>query len=884
MKKIYLSVLSLFVSIITLAQSHCDDAYLITNLPFNAYSVNTNLADKDTTAKYCGSSFDHGNDTMFVFTPQNDMLIDIELKNVQIPINAMVNFYLLDSCIDNNYQCIAQGINGNFLIENANIQAGHTYYILVTNILYSGINGFIFDMEVREHYSHDLKFIEVNEPRSTCELGSNHEVSFDIKNAGNSSAYNFSVKVIVNGNEQTIDFTDTLAPGEEHINFPFEYYDLTLPENSITGIIIYPSDQNNSNDTIHVITHNLGWENTFPYFDDFEDIGNTKWITEWEYHSKPQTSWEVGQPNANIINYAASGNNAYVTNLSDNAGVIEKSFLIGPCFDFSSLSHPVLEFDMWKQLGDFAHVYMEYNDTETDNWHLLEDNGTAENWYDPIYGQTNSSWIGNSDGWIHAKIRLDEFANKSQVRFRFIYSNNTNTPVEGIAIDNIKISQASNADIGISQILNPVSSCNLSNDSIKVIIKNFSPDSSHTNFPIQYKINDTYTYTDTVRQIIQALDSIVYTFNDLYQFTANNLYKISVSTMLENDDDIANDQKIIKIFKFSNNDTYPFYDDFENTQTWYPDGINSSWQMGTPNDSVINNAFSGQNIWATNLNGYHNEPEQSYVTSPCFDLSQIKNPYVKFYTIYDLFLSSGVTSSYVQFQYSTNGNSWTTLGNANQNNWYNAGQAWTGKLNNWTEKKHSLAELNNSTHAQFRFKLYALQAKTGFGFDDFTICDAPIAGFYYETSDSSVVFYDTSYSAINHKWVIDGEIVSEQNQFSFTTDKDSIIVIKYSSNNCDTDSITKIVYLTGIKNIANTGNIKIYPNPAKDFIYISSLNKNINIVNIVIYNVNSKKVKSIKSFNIKNDKSIDVKELNKGIYILRTKYKNTIVYNKFVKF
>ena len=281
------------------AQHFCTDAYIINSLPFNIYNVNTEFADIDTSLKYCGSALNHGNDTLFEYTPTTNEYIDIELSNPIISNDALVNIYLIDACTDESFNCIGSATGGVFIIENILLTANHTYYIIVTNTLW-GVSSFIFDLEVRNHYGHDVGILEVNEPRSNCELSQNHEVSFDIKNFGNLPAYNFSVKTTVNGIDSIYLFTDTLQPGEVRINFPFERYDLsTNTENSIKGVVIYSIDENINNDSTYIIVNNLGWENSFPYLEDFETTAH-KWVTEWDYYSNSYTLF-IREPTTRFI-------------------------------------------------------------------------------------------------------------------------------------------------------------------------------------------------------------------------------------------------------------------------------------------------------------------------------------------------------------------------------------------------------------------------------------------------------------------------------------------------------------------------------------------------------------------------------------------------------
>lgn len=76
----------------------------------------------------------------------------------------------------------------------------------------------------------------------------------------------------------------------------------------------------------------------------------------------------------------------------------------------------------------------------------------------------------------------------------------------------------------------------------------------------------------------------------------------------------------------------------------------------------------------------------------------------------------------------------------------------------------------------------------------------------------------------------------------------------------------------------NLVNVSLYPNPVANALNISSEN---NIENAVIYNILGKQVKS---FTInKNEASIDISNLNTGIYILKYLVNNTIGTQKFVK-
>lgn len=66
---------------------------------------------------------------------------------------------------------------------------------------------------------------------------------------------------------------------------------------------------------------------------------------------------------------------------------------------------------------------------------------------------------------------------------------------------------------------------------------------------------------------------------------------------------------------------YAYFENFENGDGGYvADGLNSSWQYGTPT-SGPGSAYSGTGAWATNLNGDYNDNEVSTLTSPDIDMS-----------------------------------------------------------------------------------------------------------------------------------------------------------------------------------------------------------------------------------------------------------------------
>lgn len=86
-----------------------------------------------------------------------------------------------------------------------------------------------------------------------------------------------------------------------------------------------------------------------------------------------------------------------------------------------------------------------------------------------------------------------------------------------------------------------------------------------------------------------------------------------------------------------------------------------------------------------------------------------------------------------------------------------------------------------------------------------------------------------------------------------------------------------------IYTISSEGEIKLYPNPTRELFYIENYNSSL-INELVVTDLQGKIILNEKYIPLKNNKYIvDVKTLQKGIYILKVVMSNKITYQKFVK-
>jgi len=162
---------------------------------------------------------------------------------------------------------------------------------------------------------------------------------------------------------------------------------------------------------------------------------------------------------------------------------------------------------------------------------------------------------------------------------------------------------------------------------------------------------------------------------------------------------------------------------------------NNLWQIGAPTTTDLNGLVSSG--YVTNPSGNYPDQTTSYLMSPCYNLSILENPIIKFKMAFDLEPNWDV----IYVEYSTDqGENWQVLGTANDPNWYNSdrtnassgsandcqncpGAQWTGLDNTLKEYSYNLSSLNNESSIIFRFSFVSDFAvnEEGVVIDDFQI-------------------------------------------------------------------------------------------------------------------------------------------------------------------
>ena len=289
--------------------------------------------------------------------------------------------------------------------------------------------------------------------------------------------------------------------------------------------------------------------------------------------------------------------------------------------------------------------------------------------------------------------------------------------------------------------------------------------------------------------------------------------------------------------------TFPYHENFEITNgSWTSGGVSNDWAWGTPSKPVISSAGQGLKCWIVGglTNSSYANGERSYVTSPCFDFTNLAHPYIEF----KIFWESERKYDGSNLQYSiNNGTSWINVGTVNEPtdcytaNWYNytpvvyltnlatAKDGWSGNMqatagscqggggsSGWVVAKHCLSFLAGQSNVLFRFTFGAgttCNAFDGVAFDDVYIQNAPryTADFGFNCTSTATFSFSDSSTNCPSSWHWNfGDVASGVNNTSTVQNPTHIFsspgvyhVQLVATNACSgNDTITKSIAVLGL--------------------------------------------------------------------------------------
>ncbi len=299
----------------------------------------------------------------------------------------------------------------------------------------------------------------------------------------------------------------------------------------------------------------------------------------------------------------------------------------------------------------------------------------------------------------------------------------TGTSDDGYSFDDFTLTKTNN-DISLMQVLQPTiqGQCNLgANEPIVFKIKNYTP-GTISNVPVAIMINATI-----IHDTISALPSgeSTFSFGTTANLSAFQHYDVKAWVNMSGDDFRNNDSITYSFQTTPYITSFPYLEGFEsNNGYWYSQGINNTWQWGTPNKDVITKAANGTKIWTTNLTGPYNDNEFSYLYSPCFNLSTLTAPMLSFSHLVQL--EDACVCDFSWMEYSLNDTTWTKLGvQGSGTNWYDftGNQTWRGPNNNWHVASYGLPA--GAPKIRFRYVMASDAGSNfaGIGVDDVHIFD-----------------------------------------------------------------------------------------------------------------------------------------------------------------
>ena len=304
-----------------------------------------------------------------------------------------------------------------------------------------------FTVTVNAGVADDAALTAILNPTTGCGLGQEN-VEITLTNPGTNTINDLNVSYTINGGSVT---TDTLtginlvSGGSFNYTFSNTGNFTSFGTYTITAWADYALDQENGNDTTEVIIDNIPVIDQFPYLEDFEN-GNAAFVS-----GGGNSSWEFGNPNNNFISGAASGDSAWVTNLSGSYNNSETSWVESPCYDLSSYTvDPSLRFSLIMN-GESCcdEAWVEYSTDAGQTWSKLGSSATGTtNWYNDTFSEWWDGDHDNGQDWINAEHVLTGLAGESSVKFRWRFDSDGSISAEGVGFDDITISTYPDVALG----------------------------------------------------------------------------------------------------------------------------------------------------------------------------------------------------------------------------------------------------------------------------------------------------------------------------------------------------------------------------------------------------------------------------------------------------
>ena len=292
----------------------------------------------------------------------------------------------------------------------------------------------------------DVKLTSINNPNNNNIICGNVSPQVLVKNLGINTISSIDVTYTIDGGTAN-NFTwsgNLVSQATTTIDLPILNLIQGAHNLSIITTITNDAFPNNNNATVTFYTNDNGVSeqiNTFEAVTDELITFNT---------TGGISMWERGVPTGTQLNTATSGTSVYATNLDGNHTDNTKSFLVSQCYDLSTITNPILKFNMAFAIEpDWDLAYVQYTLDQGTSWNLL---GSAAdpNWYnssrianDGIANDCQNcvggQWTGTNLTMTAYSYDLAALASETNVIFRIVFHSDQSVNEEGVVLDDFVV-------------------------------------------------------------------------------------------------------------------------------------------------------------------------------------------------------------------------------------------------------------------------------------------------------------------------------------------------------------------------------------------------------------------------------------------------------------
>ncbi len=500
----------------------------------------------------------------------------------------------------------------------------------------------IDSIAITDLYSRDLGVSALINPLGGCGLTATTPLTVKIKNygkllaAGTKIPVGFSMvdfnNVLVSSGKDTITLSAPFKINDS-LNFTFSSrLNLATPgfyiAKSWTGLA---NDSDISNDTlfnINIISRIS--ISSYPYTENFE-LSDGNWYSEALNGNGPN-EWGWNFPVKPVINATPDGQQCWLTNPFNNYASNTNNALYSPCFNFSAMVNPEINFLMrFKTQANNDAMVLERSINGGASWQRVDSSGTQAQYnnFSTVGGIAPPKWSGDNLSWKRYTINLASLIGQSNVQFRFHFFSDATINDEGAAIDSVVVFDHIFNDVALTAILSPLSKCALgATETVSVLVRNNGnvPIPSGTIIPVSYQINGGATVTEslTLTQSLALNAVIIYNFSTKANLSAGGSFNFTAYTSWSSDFTYNNDT-IANYFVSSKNviSTFPYFESFSAATTgWTPGGGLERWRITNimANPSMAAHSPTYMAVFKADSFGLN---AISKLSSPCFDFSAI---------------------------------------------------------------------------------------------------------------------------------------------------------------------------------------------------------------------------------------------------------------------